>query len=98
MGLTRESLKNLGFKPEQRKSVFEVRYKALVYRLSDTDYLYIPKNSQTVFKSFIEPSDNKRYATPVIKLNDTGLNTMKEYLERITAAYERYSRTSSKRT
>ena len=96
MGLTKESLKNLGFKPEQRKSVFQVRYKALVYRLSDTDYLYIPKHSQTIFKSFIEPSDNKRYATPVIKLNDTGLLQMKEYLNRITLYYGQYNKKSSR--
>jgi hypothetical protein len=98
MGLTKESLRDLGFKPEQRKSVFQVRYKALVYRLSETDYLYIPKNSQTVFKSFIEPTDNKRYATPVIKLNETGLIRMKEYLDRITLYYGQYNKTGSGRS
>ncbi len=95
MGLTKESLKNLGFKPEQRKSIFNVRYKALVYRLSDTDYLYLPKNSQTVFKSFKDSSDNMRYSVAVIKLNDTGLLEMKEYLDRITSYYGRNNKRSS---
>lgn len=98
MGLTKESLKNLGFKPEQRKSIFQVRYRALVYRLNETDYLYLPKNSQTVFKSFIDPIDNNRYAIPVIKLNDTGLLTMKDYLERLTLYYGKYHKASIRRS
>lgn len=96
MALTQKSLKDLGFKPEQRRGIFNQRYKALVYRLDKTDYLYINKNSQTVFKSFIDPEDNKRYAVPVIKLGETGFKEMQDYLTRVNKYYERFGKRDSR--
>lgn len=96
MALTQKSLKDLGFVPEQRRGIFNQRYKALVYRLDKTDYLYINKNSQTVFKSFVDPEDNRRYSYPVIKLGDTGFKEMQDFLARAIRDYERFGRRNRK--
>jgi len=82
MALTREQLKNLGFTPMRRTSIFKRRYNSLIYRLTDDTYLYIGKSDKFLFKSFIDPETKERLSVMVINLGDTGYREMKDYLER----------------
>ena len=89
MSITINQLKDLGFKPFKKKSPYSKSYDTLIYKLNNTDYLYLgystfkrEVNNKLIWKSFVQPESKERIAYVVTKLGDTGYGEMKEFLER----------------
>lgn len=89
MSITLIQLKELGFKPAKKSSPFRRSYDTLIFKLNDTDYLYLGYdeyrreiNKKIIWKSFVEPESSKRIAYMITKIGDTGYSEMKEFLNR----------------
>jgi len=89
MSITIKQLKDLGFKPFKKRSPYSKSYDSLMYKLNNTDYLYVgyssftkQVNNKLIWKSFVQPDTKERIAYVVTRLGDTGYTEMKDFLER----------------
>jgi len=89
MAVTLEQLKDLGFKPSKRSSLYNKKYDTLIYPLNETDFIYLGYNQYTksinnkvLWKSFKSKETGERITYPVIHLGDTGFNEVKDFLKR----------------
>lgn len=88
MAITRAQILDLGFQPAKRqKGLGSKKYDTLIYKINNTDYLYLGYHSfrgnidfKTLWKSF-EDDNGERISYPVEKLGLITLTNLKEYIE-----------------
>lgn len=86
MSITREQIVALGFKPTKKKSPFAKKYDTLIYRLNDTDYLYLGYNTvlksldyKRIWKSCVD-SEGKRLSFQIAHIGETSFSELKDYI------------------
>lgn len=86
MSITREQIIALGFKPTKKKSPFAKKYDTLIYRLNDTDYLYLGYSTilksldyKRIWKSCIDAEGN-RLSFQIAHIGETSFSELKDYI------------------
>lgn len=94
MSITREQIVDIGFKPTKKKSPFSKKYDTLVYRLNDTDYLYLGYNSilksldyKRIWKSCVD-KDGNRLSFQIAHIGETSFSELKDYIKAHTEPIE----------
>lgn len=88
MGLTRAHLIELGFKPAKKQRGLSTRkYDTLMYKLNDTDYIYLGYNDfrgnidfKTLWKSIMTEEEG-RISYPIQSLGTLTYTNLKEYIK-----------------
>jgi hypothetical protein len=88
MAITRQQFIDLGFKPAKRKSPYAKKYDTLIFKINDTDYLYLGYSTilkttdfKRIWKSVVD-MDGNRVTYQISPVGETSFRELKEFIDR----------------
>lgn len=94
MAITKQQILEVGFKPtKKRKGLGTRKFDTLMYKLSDTDYLYLGYNDfrgntdfKTLWKSIL--TEEGRVSYPIKSIGSLTLNSLRDYINSAESLYK----------